>query len=268
MGSLYSLTILRPFLKAKKEDFKTLLEDMGIKWVEDESNGDEKYLRNKIRNFLNGFDNKNEIIDRINSAIENIKDTKRCIDVLINKIEKNIVSFNSFGCCFVDKNKLLQQDDIIALKILATISMKISGNIYKPRLKKLIKLFENIKNNDDVKYTFYGCVFETYKDNLLVVYREYNSIGEDKNLIFGNEVTWDGRFSIKLKEQVDNIKITHVKKGEFKKILRNVRETNGKKYKEMTNIRNVEKDIFYTLPVVLLNDEYVLDCNFVEIKLL
>lgn len=267
INNMYGLTILRPFLECCKEDLQTFLEEKQIQWVEDPSNNDEKYLRNKIRKFLNSFDNKQEILSRINSAVENINESKLSINSLIKNIEKKIVSYNSFGTCLLDKNKLMEQDDIVALKILSTISMKISGNIYKPRLKKLKRLFETIKKNEEIKYTFYGCVFETYKDNLIMIYREYNSILEDKRLIFGEEIIWDNRFIVKLNKQVDNVVITHIKDGEFKTLLNNTKLNNREKYKELREVRGIEKSIFHTLPIVKCGGEYVLDCEFVEIGL-
>lgn len=266
---MYGINIVRPFLMVFKEDLKKYLEEKNIKWIEDPSNNDEKYLRNKIRIFLNSFDNKKEILERINSAVENINDSRKYIDLILAKIEKNIVNFNSFGTCLIDKDKLLKQDPIIALRILSKIAMKISGNIYKPRFKKLKRLLEVIKEtNNSLKYTFYGCIFENYKDNLLIVYREYNAIMENKMLIFNKEIIWDNRFSIKLTKDIKNLYISHVNNGDFKKILNNIKNNNIEKYREMKNIKGIEKNIFYTLPIVKNDDEYLLDCDFVEINLI
>ena len=100
-----------------------------------------------------------------------------------------------------------------------------------------------------------------------MIYREYNSILEDKKLIFGEEVVWDNRFFVKLKKDVDNVVITHIKEGEFKTLLNNVKVNNREKYKELKEVRGIEKSIFHTLPVVRLGGEYVLDCEFVEVGL-
>lgn len=264
--NLYGLNIVRPFLYAKKSDLKEYLESKNIKWVEDPSNSDEKYLRNKIRNFLNSFENKDEILTRINSAIEKINITKKIIDDEIEKIEAKTVFFSPFGSCSINKNMLLKQNEEIILKILAKISMKISGNIYKPRLEKLKRLLENIRENEGLKYTFYGCIFEKFDQNLLMVYREYNSIDKDKKLVYNNKVIWDNRFQITLKKDEDGLIVTHVKEGEFNEILETIRKENYKKYREMKEIKGIEKKIFYTLPVVKNGDEYLLEYSEVEIN--
>ena len=104
------LRILRPFLECYKEDLQTFLEEKQIQWVEDPSNNDEKYLRNKIRKFLNSFDNKQEILSRINSAVENINESKLSINSLIKNIEKK--NFNYWDSKRADR---LLRDYVYAL---------------------------------------------------------------------------------------------------------------------------------------------------------
>ncbi len=264
--NLFGINIIRPFLDIKKEDLKEYLVNKNIKWIEDPSNSDEKYLRNKIRNFLNSFENKEEILKRINSAVEKINITKKIIDDEIIKIEKKAVTFSLFGSCSINKNILLKQNEEIILKILAKIAMKISGNIYKPRLEKLKRLLKNIIEDDNLKYTFYGCIFEKFDENLIMVYREYNSIDKDEKLMYNKEVVWDNRFKIILKKNEENLIVTHIKEGEFVGILEKIRKENFKKYKEMKEIKGIEKKIFYTLPIVKRNDEYLIEYSDIEIN--
>ena len=261
----YNLKIIRPFLNIKKEDLKQYLLENKIEWVEDESNNDEKYLRNKIRLFLNSFENGDDIIKRIDFAVNQINDYKVFIDNYIKKIERKIISFNSFGTCILNKHFLLQEDENIILKILAQISMIVSGNKYKPRLEKLRRLLDTIQNEDKIKYTFYGCIFESYNNDIMV-YREYNSIKEDVDLIYNQEVIWDNRFKITLTKNISGLKVGCIKMGDFNKILFSVRDSNYKKYKEMKNITGIEKNIFYTLPTVKdKNNNYIFD--FEDLKI-
>lgn len=263
---IHNLNIIRPFLKVHKNDIKKYLIEKNIKWLEDSSNQDEKFLRNKIRNFLGSFDNTEKIIDRINFAIDGIGKTKNIINKQIERTKNKIVNFDPFGSCLFDRKKLLKEDEEIILKILAQISMEIGGKIYKPRLEKLKRLFEHIKSTNNIKYTFYGCIFEQYNDNMIIVYREYNSIGENVKLIFNREVIWDNRFKIILKKDLADVTIGHVKEGKFNKVIEKLKKTDIKKYREMKEIKGIEKKIFYTLPFVVFNGEYILDCNFVEVS--
>lgn len=261
---LYDMKILRPFLGIHKNNLINFLNEENIKWVEDESNSDEKYLRNKIRAFLNSFENKNEIVDRINFAVKEINKSKVFINEEFEKYKSKILKFNTFGSCLLLYEKFKKINKDIALRILAFSAMKVSGNIYKPRLEKLQRLYDNIINlqsKDKFKYTFYGCVFEKYNDELLMVYREYNSIEEDKKLVFNKEIIWDNRFTVKLLQDRNDLIISHVKEGEFNKILEKTRKSNFEKYKELREIVGIQKNIFYTLPVLIENGEYILESN-------
>ncbi len=267
ISNLYGLTIIRPFLTIHKQQIKDYLLENNVKWLEDESNSDEKFIRNKIRNFINSFENSYEIVNRINFAIDEINQTKETINILIEKIEQNNVKFDPFGSCIFNK-KLLGEKEVVLLKILAKMAMNISGNVYKPRLEKLKRLALVLKSSKNIRYTFYGCIFETYSENLFIVYREYNAICDDVELIYNDYVVWDDRFRIKLKKDIDNVIVTHVKEGEFNSILKEIRKNNYKKYKEMKEIKGIEKKIFYTLPTVYINEKYLFDCDFVDIELI
>ena len=256
---LYDMNILRPFLNIHKSDLINYLTDKKIKWCEDESNSDEKYLRNKIRNFLNSFENKNIISDRISFAIGEIVKSKEFMDEEFEDKKQKILSFNNFGSCLLNFEKLKNINRSIALKILSFSAMKISGNIYKPRLEKLKRLFEtiiNLQQQDTFKQTFYGCIFEKINDNLIMVYREYKAIGEDKILKYNEEIVWDDRFIIKLLKDIENVKATHIKEGEFNRVLEQYKKQDLTKFRELKNIKGIQKNIFYTMPVLLVNNEY------------
>ncbi len=270
-AKLFNITILRPFLNIQKHELIQFLEENNIKWIEDESNSDTRFLRNKVRNFLNTFQDNYIITNRINSAINEIKKYKDQIQEKFHLIKNQVVECPSFGIGLIHLKKLFETDEDIALRILASICMKISGNIYKPRFEKLKRVFREIKEyyegkRHKFKTTFYGCVLEDYGLNKIVVYREYNAIQEDIKLICDQTATWDKRFEITLKKPIADVFITHVKQGEFNQLLEKIRKTDFKKYKELRQITGVEKNIFYTLPVAKYKDNYLLDCSYMEIK--
>lgn len=268
--NLFGLNIIRPFLHIHKSQLKQFLLDNKIEWVEDSSNSDDKYLRNKIRNFLNSFENKEEITTRIGFAVNEITKCKNFIEKQIQEVEDDILDFSSFGMCLINTNNLLSIDEDLSLRLLAKTVMKISGNIYKPRLVKLTRLYNEIKesflNENNLKYTFYGCIFEKYDTEKIVVYREYNSIGEDIKLEYNKEVIWDNRFKIKLIKPMENMTITHVKEGEFNKVLESIRLFDFSKYKELKLIKGIEKNVFYTLPIAKHNDKYLFDYFYVKME--
>jgi tRNA(Ile)-lysidine synthase len=251
-SEINEITILRPFLNLDKENLRQYLVENKIQWVEDESNTDEKYLRNKIRNFLNTFEDKKIILKRINSAIEEIAKAKTIIDKEVAAANTNIFSFNPKGFYKINKPEFLNLEEDLGLRILANVLMKVSGNPYKPRLIKLKRIYQKILKGLK-KETFYGCVLQKVDNNNFCVYREYSAIDADIDIIPGKEILWDNRFKITPDKTAKDFKVSHLKKGEFNQLLKEVKKQDYKKYKELKNLKGLEKQVFYTLPLLRKN---------------
>ena len=268
-SELFGVNIIRPFLGIHKSTLKEFLVSNSINWIEDESNSDEKYLRNKIRNFLNTFEDKEIITERIGFAVNEINKCKEDFLEQVNIAEKDLLKFEFDRCIFYINNIFKYKNDIV-LYLLSKALMKESGNIYKPRFEKLKRLFDELvkyyfDKENKFKYTFYGCVLESNDKNEIVIYREYNSIESDVKLEYNKEIIWDNRYKITLKKDINGIKITHLQNGEFNKFLEYVRLIDFKTFKKLKKLKNIEKSIFYTMPLVK-NDNYIINCDFIKIE--
>ncbi|HSQ98168.1 MAG TPA: tRNA lysidine(34) synthetase TilS [Rickettsiales bacterium] len=220
-------TIIRPFLNIKKEDLREYLIKNNIEWVEDESNTDEKYLRNKIRNFLNSFEEKDNIVKRINVATETFQAAENIIKNKIQDLENEIYSYNKkYNYYTVNYKKFLNLEKDFQLRIISKIAKNISDNVYNPRLTKLERLLNELKNLK--KYTFYNCVFEKISDGEFVCYKEYNSL-KNKEL--------------------------YLPKGQLNQFLQNLKKNNIKKYNEIKNFRGYKREILYTIPIKELEND-------------
>mgnify|MGYP003717687493 CR=1 FL=1 len=155
-----NIKLIRPLLDVTKNDLKNYLKEQNISWFEDESNKDEKFLRNKIRNFLEGFEEQDLIAKRIKNSTDEISEIREYFDDLMLKYSKEILEFkNEKEPKFVinlEKLKLLEER--FALKILSLVFMEISQRDYKPRLKELKIFHQYLFENDKIKpRNFYGC---------------------------------------------------------------------------------------------------------------
>jgi tRNA(Ile)-lysidine synthase len=168
------IKLVRPFLDFNKSDLKDFLTAQKIEWFEDESNADEKFLRNKIRNFFSTFEEKNLIQKRVKSACDEISQMRDLFDKimlksakkLLKKVlnEKNQVSF------LIDFKRLKKTDEKTALKILALLAMEVSQQNYKPRLKDLKNFYEYLRANQKIKpRNFYGCQILQHDEERLLI---------------------------------------------------------------------------------------------------
>ena len=163
------IKLVRPLLDLEKDQLKSFLEERKIKWFEDESNKDEKFLRNKIRNFFETFEEKNLIQKRIKNASDEIAKMRDFFDDLLLREAKKILKFSREGFCFLDLKKLQKLDAKIALKILALVAMEVSRQNYKPRLRELKIFYDYLLQDGKFKpRNFYGCAFEKHDEKWLI----------------------------------------------------------------------------------------------------
>jgi tRNA(Ile)-lysidine synthase len=170
------IKLVRPLLSCSKDELKKFLQQQKVSWFEDETNIDEKFLRNKIRNFLSSFEDKNLLQKRIKISAEEIAQIRDEFDQQMLDEAVQILEFNSDGYFLLQLEnfqKCAKKNEKIALKILALALTEISGEIYKPRLEKLRQIFSWIVTEKNHKpKSFYGCILEKYDTTRLVIYRE------------------------------------------------------------------------------------------------
>jgi tRNA(Ile)-lysidine synthase len=263
--NIFGLEIIRPFLNVHKSCLEQYLLDNSVVWIKDPSNDDQRFLRNRIRHFLNSFDNREEITDRVSFAVGEISKLKKDIEERTAKIQSRALDFSGFGTCLIRRDVLFGENLDIILRILAHVAMKIAGNRYRPRLVKLKRLLDHLAGSlSTSRYTFYGCIFEDYGDDYILAYREHNSISADEELAVAREVVWDSRFRVLLTRNIGTVFVTHVREGELNALAREARSADLPIYKALEDLKNVEKRVFYTLPVLRINGRYSLDCPWVR----
>jgi len=253
MGSrseLNNITIIRPLLDFNKDDLWQYLKSKSVNWIEDESNEDEKYLRNKIRNFLNSLPEKELINQRVALASKAIFASKKILEQETAKNFPKVFGFNDLGYFVLNIKKFLALDEGRATRYLALSLMKISGNIYKPRLEKLQKFYEIILAGElNKSKTFYGCVLEKLNNSEIIIYREKSAI---KDVFLSTTKTnFDNRFIIKTtKDLIDrNIQISTLNPAQFNQII--------KDNPSLKSLKNPLKKIFYTIPTFKIEDKII-----------
>lgn len=151
------IKLIRPLLDVSKKELKSYLKEKNIIWFEDETNADESFLRNKIRNFLNTFEESDLINKRIKNASDEISQVRDMFDEEMLKYAKEVLEFkNSEEPKFIiNRQELLDLEYKYALKILSLVFQEISRRDYKPRLEDLKKFYHDLKRSRI--RDFYGC---------------------------------------------------------------------------------------------------------------
>lgn len=172
MGEVVSfekIKLVRPLLDFEKDDLKEFLIKEKVQWFEDETNEDEKFLRNKVRKFLGDLPESNLIQRRIKNSSDEISEMRDFFDDVMWRETKDIVSFEEESV-FINHKKFCNLNDKIALKILAFALMKIGKKTYKPRREKLERFYQYIVTETEIKpRNFYGCMLKKLDKEKLVI---------------------------------------------------------------------------------------------------
>lgn len=234
------VNLVRPLLDFQKSELRKYLEDTEVPWVEDESNDDEKYLRNKIRGFLSGLKDSHLINQRIALASKSILQSRQIIEEEMVENSSKILEFNKLGFFLLKINSFKELHEQKAKRYLAWALMDVSGSEYKPRMNDLENLYEWIICDKKHKpRSCYGCVIEKFDDGKLIIYRERARIEKKK---FFDGMVWDRRFILEGKEE-EGVFIDIMDAEEFNDLIK----SNLMKFRDL---KNPLKKVFYTVPVL------------------
>jgi tRNA(Ile)-lysidine synthase len=165
------IKIIRPFLNINKNLLQQFLQSQQIQWFEDETNQDDKFLRNKIRNFLASFPSSELIKKRIVSASKEIALARDLIDELSIKYQEQIIEKINDKLYNINIKNLQATNTKIAQRILINFLTKISKKPYKPRKEKFLRFYQILVDNKITKkHEFNHCVIEKTSDGKIIIY--------------------------------------------------------------------------------------------------
>jgi len=215
-----NLNLVRPLLEFEKDELQEFLKAKKIKWFEDETNSDEKFLRNKIRKFLNNFEEKTVIQKRIKNAADEISMMRDIINENLIKEASKILRFEDSGAFIIDVKRFKKLPSKLGLKILAFVLMEVGGKVYKPRLNQLEDFYQHLLLQQIKPRNFYGCIARQKAENMIIIEREKAAQNLDNIVKFDDELFLvDGRFLTKYPHKKPSPK-TH--KFYFRTILKEI----------------------------------------------
>jgi tRNA(Ile)-lysidine synthase len=166
------IQIIRPLLYFSKNDLKQYLLTKKASWVEDETNENEKFLRNKVRKFIESLPDFNVINDRIALASNAMLEAK---EILSKDTKKNFPKiFKKFSEGFIlDITRFKKLEKSVATRYLGMALMEVSQREYKPRLKKLERIYWLIADDElKQKEGCYGCILEKRNSDEIFIFKK------------------------------------------------------------------------------------------------
>ena len=267
----------RPILNFSRDEIEKYIEENNIPFVEDKTNFEELYLRNKIR--LNLFPIlKNEYNPRILDAISRLSNiafdystisreyiaskegllwefNKEKILVYIEKLKLQSRSFRNIMYReffeFISKDpdginyKIIEEiDNLIFSKTGKYIEIK--NVVFKIEYDKLLIYDKNIFENLEMKFYFENLDFSLYSTKFFDIIIEQSSFEEFKNLKQNKDLLFIN------KKYLDFLKIRNKENGDFLEL-----EFGKKKLKDIFIDEKVSKDIRKNIPIFEIENNIV-----------
>lgn len=159
------ILLMRPWLDIPKEDIVNYAKKNGLKWVEDKSNLDTNFTRNKIRMFLN--QNKGILnFSRINQSIQNIQNANATL-------KKSYDYFITKHVVFHENEIIFPKDFFLSLLIdekrsVLSILIKQLSKKRHVRLQNINNILKNLES-DDIKKMSIANLFIKNKNNDIIM---------------------------------------------------------------------------------------------------
>ena len=195
------LEIVRPLLNYSKESLINICKINNLKWVEDPSNSDAKYLRSKTRKLLVYKD----MVEDFSRALKLFEALSLNINSLVHKYICNDIEFSNVGICRLNLNNFSFLPEPLQLRALTFVIKIIGGKKYPRRSKVMQNLLQNIKIKNKNIVTVGGSLVKISKDNIVFSRLLDNSIITSK--LNKPSTLWDRRFLVLNKTKRKNITI-------------------------------------------------------------
>ncbi len=135
------LIILRPLLGVEPSELRAYLKAKNVEWVEDESNANHKFLRNKIRAFLPLLFESTGINERkICEAVRNLQSAEEYIESQVQQTLQNDVRCLGDNVCSFKYTSYLKWHKEIKFRVLASLCRR----QYIPRADSVLSLIERL----------------------------------------------------------------------------------------------------------------------------
>jgi tRNA(Ile)-lysidine synthase len=175
LGLYNGINVLRPLFNIPKSELQDYLKERGIRWYEDASNSDPKYLRSSVRHWLAQMPGELEpelFKQRVLQSQQHLRSAAAYIQKALDAEMEGRVVFHDRGAEYRPGG-----EDLIVHMTLSHLLCVVGGEEEMPRSESVIRLRQDLGNGKK-RATLHGCVV-SLKDGVFTIGHEK---GRTKNL--------------------------------------------------------------------------------------
>jgi tRNA(Ile)-lysidine synthase len=171
---LNKVKFFRPLLGLPKSSLQAYLKQHKIKNIEDDSNHDTKFTRNKLRKFLESMNNAETFAERVGQTIHSLREAEKIIDDIEQQLTSKLVKQTATKI-EIKHDEFYAENVQITLRILKDQLMKLGTNNKIPRFENLRLLYDNMAKRTFKKQTLNGCIISV-KNNKIIIEKELKAL--------------------------------------------------------------------------------------------
>ena len=190
-----NVRIIRPLLFYKKRRLEATCRKFKIKWIEDESNNNQKFERVRTRNLLKlkTF----EEIEKISDELKKKKAINLSTEKKISLFFCKQLKFDEFGVLGIDRKKLTENSIYLQIEILKKILTTAAGKDFSPKKKSIFEFLKLLKKYNSFNFTLHTCLLKVCHDDIKI-HKEILEKHKSERFFLrrGEKFFWQKRFVI------------------------------------------------------------------------
>ena len=189
--------LLRPLLEVPRARLEATLRAAGQDWIDDPSNLDPAYGRVRLRGAATMLAGLGLGAGRLAATSARLARARAAIEQGVAGLLAESALLHPAGFVRLDGAALTRAPEELGLRALAAVLLMVGGGSYPPRLDRLERLYRALRDRLEGGRTLGGCRVLPRQGDLLVC-REPAAVSGPVVARPGEEIYWDGRFSLYL----------------------------------------------------------------------
>ena len=169
VSNFNGIKIIRPFLSTSKKKLININKKTFGFFVDDLTNNNDKFLRNRIRKLLKNLDKEGLNFNKFYLTLKNLSKSNKVIEFFVEKnIFENSKYFEKDRKIILSQSFFKNPDEII-LRSFTQVIQNIGKKKNNPRGKKVVGLIDSLKfSSNNVKLSLSGCMIEKINDSVII----------------------------------------------------------------------------------------------------
>ncbi|MGO4907242.1 tRNA lysidine(34) synthetase TilS [Pseudorhodobacter sp. W20_MBD10_FR17] len=180
---------VRPFLKVARKDLRCYLMQLGVSWIDDPSNDNDRFTRVKARRALKALKPLGITVDALGQVIDNLFLAQGAVETATRDAMERVCREDAGEVVF-DIREWRRTGQEEQRRLLVAILRRISGAGYAPRGSGVLRVMQAINQGQDA--TLAGCRIRV-SDKLFRVVREPRAVA---GVVSRPDALWDGRWQV------------------------------------------------------------------------